>query len=247
MAKFLNVLSKLILFASVTSAQASPPCDTVKPFDIEFWKLQNMLRTDPKAFVPYLYDMKTRFVGNNYKNARDQTYYTLEGAEGVQILIDFLEEQTPLTALQWSPPLAVASSKYAAAQGPSGATGHTGPDGSTMRQRIEAEIPLEIMIGENIMYGSQSPLEALISLCIDDGIPNRGHRANIFQTQFYQTGVGTDMHSVYSSQTVTTFMGSNTPDTTYIAPSISVPTTVMGYTGYSSWDVPAGLENCFPS
>ena len=52
------------------------------------------------------------------------------------------------------------------------------------------------------------------------------------------------MHSVYSSQTVTTFMGAHAPDTGYIAPQVSVPTTVMGYTGHSSWNEPAGSHNC---
>ena len=54
----------------------SPSCSTVKPFDIEFWKYQNMLRTNPQAFIPYLNDMKTRFSGNNYLNANNQVYYT---------------------------------------------------------------------------------------------------------------------------------------------------------------------------
>jgi len=53
----------------------------------------------------------------------------------------------------------------------------------------------ESTIGENIMYNSMSPLEAVLNLAIDDNYPSRGHRDNIFKTNFYYTGVGTAMHS----------------------------------------------------
>ena len=49
------------------------------------------------------------------------------------------------------------------------------------------------------MYNSQSPLEALINLAIDDGLPDRGHRDNIVNIEYYYTGVATDFHSTFTS------------------------------------------------
>ena len=93
----------------------------------------------------------------------------------------------------------------------------------------------ESTIGENIMYNSMTPLEAVLNLCIDDGVASRGHRVNIFKTTYYFTGVATAMHSTYTSETVTTFSGANTPPT-YTAPTITVPQTQAAYTGYATWD-----------
>ena len=43
----------------------------------------------------------------------------------------------------------------------------------------------EATIGKNIMYGGETPLEALLSLVVDDGDANREHRNNIFSTDYF--------------------------------------------------------------
>ena len=103
-----------------------------------------------------------------------------EGKPAVQELIDFLKVQKPIHALRWSDPLFKAALHLAKAQGPTGQTGHTGPDGSTMVSRINDQMEWEATIGENVMYGAGTPLEAVLSLAIDDGLRSRGHRRNIF-------------------------------------------------------------------
>lgn len=97
----------------------------------------------------------------------------------------------------------------------------------------------EATIGENIMYNSRSAIEAVLALAIDDGVASRGHRTNIFKSNFYYTGCGTDMHKKYKSETVTTFSGSYKPDLKYKAPTIKVPTKMSENTGFSKWDAPA--------
>ena len=94
----------------------------------------------------------------------------------------------------------------------------------------------ESTLGENIMYGGDTPIEAVLSLAIDDGVPSRGHRDNIFKKDFYLTGVATAMHQQYRSETVTTFAGLWTPDTSYVAPTISVPKKAAEYKDYAVWD-----------
>ena len=97
------------------------------------------------------------------------------------MLIDFLNGfDKKLTALRWKEDLGKAARLMAKMQGPTGQLGHTGPDGSSMRSRIEKYGKWGATIGENIMYNSQSPMNALVSLAIDDGQSHRGHRKNIF-------------------------------------------------------------------
>jgi len=94
----------------------------------------------------------------------------------------------------------------------------------------------ESTLGENIMYGGDTPIEAVLSLAIDDGVAGRGHRVNIFKKDFYLTGVATAMHKQYRSETVTTFVGLNEPDASYVAPTITVPKTATEYKDYAVWD-----------
>ena len=93
------------------------------------------------------------------------------------------------------------------------------------------------------MYNSMTPLEAILNLCIDDGVPSRGHRKDMFNENFYYTGVATDMHKTYTSMTVATYMGDFTPDKDYVSPKIIIPRNIKEYTYWASWDQPAS-ENC---
>ena len=111
-----------------------------------------------------------------------------------------------------------------------------------MQDRIEMFTKWEKTIGENIMYNSMTPLEALLNLCIDDGVPSRGHRRNVFNENFHFTGVATDLHKTYTSETVSTFMGDFTPDDSYVAPTILVPYTVEEYSNYALWDTPSSCH-----
>ena len=201
-----------------------------------------MIRTNPTDFVPILTELKGTFNGNVYQTITGQIMNTNEGESAFQELIDYLNVVTPMHSLQWSEPLYTAAKILADAQGPTGQTGHTGPDGSTMQSRIESQMRWEKTIGENIMYNSMTPLEAVLNLCIDDGVSSRGHRTNIFKSNFYYTGVATNMHATLTSETVTTFTGSwITPS--YTAPTIAVPQSVAAYTDYASWDTPSQCDS----
>ena len=81
----------------------------------------------------------------------------------------------------------------------------------------------EATIGENVMYNSRSPVEAVLALAMDDGQPSRGHRNNIMQEKFYYQGCATGPHKKYTSETVTDFSGSYKPDKSYKAPTIKIP------------------------
>ena len=83
--------------------------------------------------------------------------------------------------------------------GPTGVLGHTGADGSSMGDRISRHMTWEAWIGENIMYSSRTPMQVLCALAIDDGVPSRGHRNNIFSTSAAHSGSYTGSHSRFTS------------------------------------------------
>ena len=103
-----------------------------------------------------------------------------------------------------------------------------------MSSRISKYVKWEKTIAENIQYNSQTPLECLLSLVIDDGVSTRGHRTNIFKNTLYYFGGATGMHAKYTSMTVGDYMGSNSP-TSYSAPTITVPKSASTYTGWAKW------------
>jgi len=99
--------------------------------------MQNMIRAKPSAFVPYVSAMKARFDGNIFLNMKNERMGTNEGVAAVQELEDYLKTASPAQQMKWSDNLMKACKDHVEDTGPSGATGHTGTDGSTMSSRIE--------------------------------------------------------------------------------------------------------------
>ena len=73
---------------------------------------------------------------NYYKTAKG-TMVTNEGVSAVNEAITFCQNAAAVPALQWDQYLGFAAMDLANEQGPTTQTGHTGPNGSTMRTRIE--------------------------------------------------------------------------------------------------------------
>lgn len=69
-----------------------------------------------------------------------------------------------------------------------GVISHTSSDGRTFVQRIQAAGRYTCG-AENIFNGSFSGLESLISLLIDHGVPDKGHRLNLLDPKFQFIGI----------------------------------------------------------
>ena len=79
-----------------------------------------------------------------------------------------------------------------------------------MTQRIEMYGQWISSIGENIDYGTKTGAEdVVISLVVDDGVPSRGHRTNIFNPQFTHLGAWTGGHGLYGSMTTIDYCGAS--------------------------------------
>ena len=64
------------------------------------------------------------------------------------------------------------------------------------------------------MYGVPSARGMLMSLIIDDGVPGRGHRTNLFDAQARVVGVACGPHKVWQIMCVMTFATSYVERTT---------------------------------
>ena len=61
--------------------------------------------------------------------------------------------------------------------------------------------------GENIHFGGSNNdgMEIVISLIIDDDVPSRGHRTNIYKKEFGTVGIAFGPHKRYGEQTTMDF------------------------------------------
>jgi uncharacterized protein YkwD len=166
----------------------------------------NLARTDPLGYAEFLKEFRGHFQGKSYRLPGMNTVIeTNEGVAAVDAAIAFLAGRKALPPLKWSEALAAAATELAEEQGRSGATGHKGVQSGGIAARIKRQGISGKVIGENIGYGPNSPRGMVMQLLIDDGVPNRGHRKNHFNSAYTKAGVSCGPHPQYQKICVIDF------------------------------------------
>lgn len=153
----------------------------------------NFARTQPAEYAKVLRQRAPEMIGEDPRDV----------AEAVA----FLAKQKPLSPLAPDSKLARAASAHAVAQGRAGEVGHSSPGGTTFSQRLHIHGIQAGAAAENISYGYDSPRAVVRQLIVDTGVPDRGHRRNLFGQAYEAAGVSCAPHREWGAMCVIDFAG----------------------------------------
>lgn len=185
----------LLLFAAFAAPVAA------SDFEESVLAELNFARAQPREYARQMMREPVSHGQTGYADLREQDPDAFEEA------IDFMMRQPPLPPLRHDPRLGAAAREHAASQGPRGDIGHVGPGGQTLGQRLQRHGVAAGLAAENISYGYGTPREVVLQLIVDSGVPDRGHRKNIFGRNYDVAGVACGRHRTYDSMCVIDFAG----------------------------------------
>ena len=116
-----------------------------------------------------------------------------------------MKVQKPLSGFTWSEGLAKACKAHTASAGPAGIIGHKGAKGETFDEFIAMYGQFQGHEGQNIAYGRTEALGLIAQFIIDENVPDRGHRRNIFKAHFKVMGSFTGDHAKQKYMTCVDF------------------------------------------
>jgi uncharacterized protein YkwD len=162
----------------------------------------NLARTNPAAYATHIEQMRANFHGNVLVLPGRTMWRTKEGIRALDEAIRFLHRAQPLPPLALSPGMSRAAADHCADQA-GGQIGHGDPAGRMNRYGRWGS-----RWGENVSYGKSSARDIILALIIDDGLPGRKHRKNIFNPAFNVAGAAYGAHARYRSVCSIEFAGS---------------------------------------
>jgi uncharacterized protein YkwD len=203
---------------TTTSPGAAPPPATSTPVGtppssntLDYRRIErevlaelNAVRANPSAYAANLSALLPLYNGNLIKKpGMTVSIRTNEGAAAVREAIAALQRQSPLPSLTLSSGMSAAAADLANDQRRTGAMGHTGGDGSSPGSRLGAHGTWQMSYSENVDYGPfLTGRDVVIDLLVDDGVPDRGHRRNIFDGNAHVVGIACGPHPRFRSMCV---------------------------------------------
>ena len=190
------------------------PVVHLSPLEKDVVQEINLARTQPKAYAAFLEQLRPNYVSGRGQspgartiitNGGKSTFVTAEGPKGLDQAIAFLRSTPPLPPLEVSRGMSLGSRDHVKQQESTGVTGHQGRDGSRPGDRVNRYGRWQGTISENISYGIDSARGMTMALIIDDGLPERGHRKNMFDAQARLVGVACSDRVAGQLLCVTTF------------------------------------------
>lgn len=168
----------------------------------------NKVRSNPKRYAEeYMEDLRASFEGKTFIYPGHTPINTTEGVFPLNECIEILKKTEIKSTLQPAEGLSRAAYFLSEDQSKHGGIGHISRNGSTPKSRIERYGHWDICTSEDITYGSFEARQIVISLLIDDGVPDRGHRKNILNECSHFVGVSFGGHPSYQSMCVIDYAG----------------------------------------
>ena len=166
----------------------------------------NLARTKPAEYAAFLEQLRPLYSGREFRRAGLPALVTQEGVAALDEAVRDLRSMRPSAALAVSDGMCAGAGLLVKDQAGSERTGHKATDGSFCEQRVERFGAWQAPIGENLSYGSDSARDRVITLLIDDGFANRGHRKRLLDPAFKVLGVACGGHHL-GAVCVVTFAG----------------------------------------
>lgn len=153
----------------------------------------NVVRLDPAGYGERLGAHAQDFQGSVWAEADGVTHGSIEGPAAVRAAAAAMAASPAVEQLAPDPILAAAARAHVAAQGPTGAIGHTSSAGLTPGLRVRAAGG-DVYVSEVIAYGMHDAQDVIRSLIVDDGLPSRGHRKLLLSPFFHYAGIACGPH-----------------------------------------------------
>jgi uncharacterized protein YkwD len=166
----------------------------------------NLARQNPALYATFVQELRGRMNGSVLVLPGGTRLRAREGTTAVDEAIRFLQNAQPLPALTFSPGMSRAAADHCADQA-NGGFGHEGWDRSHAGQRIARYGNFSGGWGENISYGKSSARDVVLALIIDDGLPARKHRKNIFNPNYTVAGAAFGRHARFGTMCSMDFAG----------------------------------------
>jgi uncharacterized protein YkwD len=193
---------------SVTKSEASSTLGFMSPLEKEIIDEMNLARTEPQKYAAFIEEYKKYYDGKRLTiPGRQKAIVTNEGIAAVDEAITFMRAAQPLPSFEVAKGVCSAASDHAKDLAGKGITGHKGSDGSMPNARVDRYGAWEAAIGETVVYEVTTARQIIISLIIDDGTPNRGHRRNIFDPSYRVTGLSVSDPLTFGSKCVIDYVG----------------------------------------
>ena len=173
--------------------------------DLEIVAELSLARTDPLGYARFLEEFRSTLRPDGFAVLGAVLLQTREGAAAVDEAIAFLRGAAPLPPLAHVDALARAARDHVLDLGPRGMIGHGGADGSSFADRVARHARVVGLSGENIFYGLGDARFIVVQTLIDDGVPDRGHRRNVFEPAYRTAGAARGPHAAFGQVCVTEF------------------------------------------
>lgn len=158
----------------------------------------NLARQNPALYAGFMQELRNKMSGNVIVLPGGTRIRTREGTRALDEAIQFLRNAQPLPPLALSRGMSRAAKDHCADQA-DGAFGHAGKDRSHAGARIARYGTVSGGWAENISYGKSTARDVVLALIIDDGLPTRKHRQNIFNPNFSCAGAGFGRHARFGT------------------------------------------------
>lgn len=155
----------------------------------------NVLRRDPAAYAEGMAMLRSSYDGSllTYPGSGEQ----VQTSEGVAALADCLRDlrsAEPMPHVALSEAVSSVCEWHLADLQQNDFCAHIGSDGSTPEMRLAQVGEYREQCGENVVFGISAAKEVVLHMLLDDGAPERGHRANLLNADFRFVGLGFGAH-----------------------------------------------------